>query len=56
VVLGLPSLIYLYSEVTRDNLIIDPFGVPKSFNESGLTGEVIANHIGDVMRQIETSA
>jgi len=49
----LPLLFYVYREVTRDVLIIDPFIVPKHFEEAGLTGEVIANRIGDKLRQIE---
>ena len=50
---GAPLLLYLYREVTRDTLIIDPFSVPKRFEESGLSGEVIANRVGDAIRQIE---
>src|ERR1700689_3277624 len=54
-VVALPLLLYVYREVTRDVLIIDPFTVPKSFEEAGLTPEVIANRIGDMLRQIETA-
>ncbi len=49
----LPILFYVYREVTRDVLIIDPFTVPKHFEEAGLTSEVMANRIGDRLRQIE---
>jgi Tfp pilus assembly protein PilF len=49
----LPLLFYVYREVTRDVLIIDPFTVPKHFEEAGLTGEVMANRIGDTLHQIE---
>src|ERR1019366_2590344 len=49
----LPLLFYVYREVTRDVLIIDPFTVPKHFEEAGLTSEVMANRIGDRLRQIE---
>jgi tetratricopeptide (TPR) repeat protein len=56
VAVGLPLLFYIYGEATHDALIIDPFSVPKSFEEIGLTPEVIANRIGDAMRQIESGA
>ena len=54
-VVALPLLLYVYREVTRDVLIVDPFTVPKSFEEAGLTPEVMANRIGDMLRQIETA-
>src|ERR1017187_8874237 len=46
-------LFYVYREVTRDVLIIDPFTVPKHFQEAGLTSEVMANRIGNTLHQIE---
>ena len=49
----LPILFYVYREVTRDVLIMNPFTVPKHFEEAGLTSEVMANRIGDRLRQIE---
>ena len=49
----LPVLFYVYREVTHDALIIDPFTVPKRFEEAGLTSEVVANRIGDALREIE---
>jgi len=52
-ILVLPLLFYVYREVTRDAVIIDPFTVPKHFEEAGLTGEVMANRIGDRLHQIE---
>jgi len=52
-ILGLPLLFYIYREVTRDVIIIDPFTVPKRFEEAGLTSEVMANRIGDTLHQIE---
>jgi tetratricopeptide (TPR) repeat protein len=52
-ILVLPLLFYVYREVTRDVLIIDPFNVPKHFGDAGLTGEVVANRIGDKLHQIE---
>src|ERR1700733_11082773 len=54
-VVGLPLLLYLGREVFHDALIIDPFSVPKSFEEAGLTPEVMANRIGDALREIETT-
>jgi len=52
-VLILPTLFYVYREVTRDALIIDPFTVPKRFEDAGLTPDVMANQIGDRLHQIE---
>ena len=52
---GLPLLLYIWREVTRDVLIIDPLIVPKQLSESGLTPEAMAALVGDRMRQIETS-
>src|SRR5580704_17296388 len=52
-VLVLPLILYIYREVTRDALVIDPFSVPKRFEEAGLTSDVVANRIGDKLRQIE---
>jgi Tfp pilus assembly protein PilF len=49
----LPLLFYIFREVTHDALIIDPFTVPKRFEEAGLTSEVMANRIGDALRHIE---
>jgi Tfp pilus assembly protein PilF len=54
-ILILPLLFYVYREVTRDVLIIDPFSVPKRFEEAGITGDVIANRIGDKFHQIEVA-
>ena len=57
VVLVLASLLpYLCREVFRDSIIIEPFSVPKRFEDVGLSGEVLANRIGDAMRRIEVSA
>lgn len=54
--LFLPLLLYLYQEVDRDVLIIDPFSVPKRFEEAGLTPEVVAHRIGNALRRIEVDA
>jgi hypothetical protein len=50
----LPTLYYLYSEVTRDALIIDPFSVPRQFEEMGLKPDIMADRISDSLREIET--
>ena len=34
-------LFYVYREITRNVIIIDPFTVPKDFAEAGLTSEVV---------------
>lgn len=46
---------YVYREVTRDVLIIDPITVPKQFEEAGLTPQVMANRLGDRLQEIERS-
>src|SRR5690348_8197315 len=51
----LPLLFYIANEITRDPIVIEPFSVPKSFEESGVTPEVVSNRIGDVVRQIEAN-
>jgi tetratricopeptide (TPR) repeat protein len=48
--------VYVYRDLKRDVLIIDPFNVPKAYADMGLTGEVIANHISDEMAGIEKEA
>jgi len=53
VLFGVPLLIYVYREVTRDALIIEPITVPKSLEEDGITSEVMANRVGDELRQME---
>jgi tetratricopeptide (TPR) repeat protein len=45
--------LYLYRELTRNVLIIEPFNVPKQYADLGFTGEVIANHISDALHEIE---
>jgi tetratricopeptide (TPR) repeat protein len=45
--------VYISRETVRDVVIIDPITVPKRFEESGLTSEVMANRIGDALREIE---
>jgi len=51
-----PLLLYVFREVRRDALVIDPFSVPKQYEEAGLTPEVIANRIGNSLRKIEADA
>ncbi|HXC94561.1 MAG TPA: tetratricopeptide repeat protein [Edaphobacter sp.] len=55
ILLGLPLTYYVYREVTRDVLIIDPITVPKRFEEAGLTPQVMANRLGDRLQEIERS-
>ena len=55
-VLVLLLLFYIYREVARNVLIIDPFTVPKHFEEGGLTSEVMANRIGYKLHLIEKAA
>jgi hypothetical protein len=50
------SLFVCLSRGHRDVLIFDPFTVPKSFEDAGLTPNVLANRIGAEIRRIETSA
>jgi tetratricopeptide (TPR) repeat protein len=51
--IAVPVVVYIWREVTREVLIIDPFTVPKRYEEAGLTPDVMANRVGDAMRQIE---
>src|SRR5215471_4302681 len=48
-------LLFVYREMSRDVVIIDPFSVAKRFEESGLTPEAVANHIGDALQQVQTA-
>jgi tetratricopeptide (TPR) repeat protein len=52
-VVFVPLLLYLFREITHDALIIDPFIVPARFTDAGLTGQVIAQRVGDHLRHIE---
>jgi hypothetical protein len=49
-------LVYSYPKVSRDALIIDSFSVPKQFEEAGLTPDVVANRVGNVMQEINADA
>jgi hypothetical protein len=40
----LPLILYLYREVTRDSLIIDPSSVPQRFKEAGVTETLVGWH------------
>ena len=58
IILGLvliPIVAYAIREAKRDVLIIDPFAVPKRFEEAGITSDVMANRIGDAIIDIETN-
>jgi len=52
----LPLVLYVFKEVNRDVLIVDPFTVPKSLEETGLSSVVMANRIGGALRHIEAAA
>jgi len=54
--LALAVGVYLYRELTRDVLIIEPFNVPKEYADKGFTDEVIANHVSDALAEIEKDA
>jgi tetratricopeptide (TPR) repeat protein len=45
----------MYREVTRNALIIDPFAVPKRFEEAGLSSEVVAARIAEALRHLEAA-
>lgn len=47
---------YLFREVRRDVLFIEPFNVPKQYADVGLTGEVLANHVSDALDEMEREA
>lgn len=53
IVLILVVSFLLFRELRREVLIIEPFSVPKRFEEAGLTAEVIAHRIRDAMIQIQ---
>jgi Flp pilus assembly protein TadD len=53
VFLFLPLVVYVVREVNRDVLIIDQFGVPKSLSDAGLSSDVMANRVGERLREIE---
>jgi len=55
VFLFLPLVLYVVREVNRDVLIIDPFGVPKSLSEAGLSSEVMVNRVGERLRVMEAT-
>jgi tetratricopeptide (TPR) repeat protein len=52
-ILVLPLMFYVIRELTSDILIIDPFIVPKHFEEAGLTSDAMANRLGNTIHQIE---
>jgi hypothetical protein len=53
--LGIASVIYVFIKVTHPPVIVDPFGVPKSYEEAGLTSQVMADRVGSAMQEIERS-
>ena len=46
----------IYREAFRTELIIDPISVPRRYEETGLTAEVMADRVGDALREIEVLA
>jgi tetratricopeptide (TPR) repeat protein len=44
---------YLISEARRPVIVIEPFNVPKNFQDSGITSEVLANHVGERAAEME---
>jgi Tfp pilus assembly protein PilF len=48
-----PFLVYVFVEVRRDVLIVDPFGVPKEFAEAGLTPEVMQDRVRARLLEME---
>lgn len=56
-IIGVPLVIYLYSQVFAANIvIIEPFTVPKPYEELGLTSEAVSRMIGDAFSDIEGKA
>jgi tetratricopeptide (TPR) repeat protein len=50
-----PIAFYLYTEVfAYDVLVIEPFSVPRRFEEIGLNSEAMGRRIGDALSDIET--
>lgn len=52
-VLFLPVIVYILREIKPPTLIIDPFNVPKQFQEAGVTPTVMANRVKDKMDAID---
>lgn len=51
------AAIYLtIQQVLHARLVIEPISVPKQFEDSGITGEVLSNRIRDVLNRIESTA
>ena len=51
--LGILIFVYGYREITKNVLVIELFNAPKQYTEMGLTGEVLANHVGDELCDLE---
>jgi tetratricopeptide (TPR) repeat protein len=52
-VVVIPVLFYVYRQIHRDAVIIDPFAVPGRFADAGLSGQVMAERVGDQLHRIE---
>jgi tetratricopeptide (TPR) repeat protein len=55
-VLFLPVIVYILREIKPPTLIIDPFNVPKQFQEAGVTPTVMANRVKDKMDAMDTES
>ena len=52
-----PLALYLYTEVFVSNaVIIDPFTVPRRYEDAGFTSEAMSRMIGDAINEIENKA
>jgi len=47
---------YVVREIRREVLIFDPFGVPKRFEEAGVTSKALTSRIGSAMQRMEDEA
>src|ERR1700687_4835276 len=53
----IPLVFYLYTEVFASNtVIIDPFSVPKRYEEVGLTSEAMSRMVSDALNEMEDKA
>ncbi len=51
-----PLGLYVYTEVVLNSIVIEPFGVPKRYEEAGLTPEVMSRLIADALGGLEQQA
>jgi tetratricopeptide (TPR) repeat protein len=53
VILLAPAVFFVFTEGRRYSVIVDDISVPKSFDDVGLTSEVVAGRVAAAMQQIE---